>query len=143
MIMAPKQDITLEERELRDFMINGGRTLYIADPMATQLTNFDSLLSNFDIELKNAVVLDPNQANYYQAPLMLVPTWASTPSPVHPLQPHERAAAQLPHIQLPQAQKDDVKITPLLTTSDQAFAKEDLTSETLDPNPAEATSPAS
>ncbi|MGI6199614.1 MAG: GldG family protein [Christensenellales bacterium] len=138
-IMAPKQDITLEEREqLRDFMINGGRTLYIADPMATQLTNFDSLLSNFDIELKNAVVLDPNQANYYQAPLMLVPNLGE-----HAITQSIRSSRMsvlLPscrYIQLPQAQKDDVKITPLLTTSDQAFAKEDLTSETLDPNPAE------
>jgi len=131
-VAAPKQDLSEAEREiLKAYMDKGGRFLFVMDPVvmhSTDLPNFESLLKIYGLELERGVVLEGNinyMANSY--PSYLVPDLKSHTTT------DTTIASRIPIVQIlggsikvPDLTASGVTITPLLTTSDDAWLETDL-----------------
>ena len=80
-IYAPESDISEEEKTmLADYADNGGKLLVMAGPVeGTTLTNLNSLLSDYGIEMNEGVVIEGDR-NYYAFgyPYILMPEMVSS-----------------------------------------------------------------
>lgn len=80
-IYAPESDISEEEKTmLADYAENGGKLLVMAGPVeGTTLTNLNSLLSDYGVEMNEGIVIEGDR-NYYAFgyPYILMPDMASS-----------------------------------------------------------------
>lgn len=80
-IYAPESDISEEEKTmLADYADNGGKLLVMAGPVeGATLTNLNSLLSDYGVEMNEGVVIEGDR-NYYAFgyPYILMPEMASS-----------------------------------------------------------------
>ncbi len=125
MIYAPKSDISEEEKTmLADYAANGGKLLVMAGPVeGTILTNLNSLLADYNIEMTEGIVVEGDRNHYaFGYPYSLVPEMASSniTDPLieenyHPILPLSQGMT------IGTTEKGTV--TELMTTSDLAFSK--------------------
>jgi ABC-2 type transport system permease protein len=131
LFMRPQVDITDSERDaLTPLMLKGGRFFFLLDPLSSdpaKMPNLMSLLKQYDIELKDGLVVENDLSYLYpgQNHLVLEPE----------LQSHAITdviiSRQLPVvipgsgvIKLPEVPPDStMKMTSLLKTSDQSYFK--------------------
>lgn len=125
MIYAPESDISEEEKTmLADYTANGGKLLVMAGPVeGTVLTNLNSLLSDYNIEMAEGIVIEGDRNHYaFGYPYRLVPEMESSniTDPLieenyHPILPLSQGMT------IGTTEKGTV--TELMTTSDLAFSK--------------------
>jgi ABC-2 type transport system permease protein len=129
LISSPKRDISSEElTKIKDFLGKGGKALIFVDLIQTELPNMAQLLNYYGVNVKNALVYEGNVSNtianqkIYLLPNMknhtiLNPLLSSKlPVLTYAAQPIEELKVK----------RDTITIEPLLTTSDEAYAKTDL-----------------
>ena len=124
-IYAPESDISEEEKTmLADYADNGGKLLVMAGPVeGTTLTNLNSLLSDYGVEMTEGIVIEGDR-NYYAFgyPYILMPEMASSNIT-------DTLIAENYYPILPLAQGMTVgtttkgTVTELMTTSYDAFSK--------------------
>ena len=124
-IYAPESDISEEEKTmLADYADNGGKLLVMAGPVeGTTLTNLNSLLSDYGVEMNEGIVIEGDR-NYYAFgyPYILMPEMASSNIT-------DTLIAENYYPILPLAQGMTVgtttkgTVTELMTTSYDAFSK--------------------
>jgi len=124
-IYAPESDISEEEKTmLADYADNGGKLLVMAGPVeGTTLTNLNSLLSDYGVEMNAGIVIEGDR-NYYAFgyPYILMPEMASSNIT-------DTLIAENYYPILPLAQGMTVgtttkgTVTELMTTSYDAFSK--------------------
>ena len=124
-IYAPQSDISEDEKAmLADYAENGGKLLVMAGPVeSTELTNLNSLLSDYGITVNEGIVVEGDRSYYVSGyPYSLIPNLVSSDM-TDPLISENYYAI------LPLAQGMTVgttgkgTVTELLTTSDAAFSK--------------------
>lgn len=125
MIYAPESDISEEEKTmLADYTANGGKLLVMAGPVeGTALTNLNSLLSDYNIEMTEGIVIEGDRNHYaFRYPYILVPEMASSDI-TDPLIEEN----YYPILPLSQGMTIGTTakgtVTELMTTSDLAFSK--------------------
>ena len=124
-IYAPESDISEEEKNmLADYADNGGKLLVMAGPVeGTTLTNLNSLLADYGVEMNEGIVIEGDR-NYYAFgyPYILMPEMASSNIT-------DTLIAENYYPILPLAQGMTVgtttkgTVTELMTTSYDAFSK--------------------
>ena len=124
-IYAPESDISEEEKTmLADYADNGGKLLVMAGPVeGTTLTNLNSLLSDYGVEMNEGIVIEGDR-NYYAFgyPYILMPEMASSSIT-------DTLIAENYYPILPLAQGLTIgtttkgTVTELMTTSYDAFSK--------------------
>ena len=124
-IYAPESDISEEEKTmLADYADNGGKLLVMAGPVeGATLTNLNSLLSDYGVEMNEGIVIEGDR-NYYAFgyPYILMPEMASSNIT-------DTLIAENYYPILPLAQGMTVgtttkgTVTELMTTSYDAFSK--------------------
>ena len=80
MIYAPQSDISEEEKTmLADYADNGGKLLVIAGPVEdAELTNLNSLLSEYGVTVETGIVIEGSRSNYaFGYPYILMPDMQS------------------------------------------------------------------
>lgn len=80
MIYAPQSDISEEEKTmLADYADNGGKLLVIAGPVEdAELTNLNSLLSEYGVTVETGIVIEGSRDNYaFGYPYILMPNMQS------------------------------------------------------------------
>ena len=80
MIYAPQSDISEEEKTmLADYTAEGGKLLVIAGPVeGAELTNLNSLLSDYGVTMETGIVIEGNRNNYaFGYPYILMPDMQS------------------------------------------------------------------
>ena len=80
MIYAPQSDISEEEKTmLADYAAEGGKLLVIAGPVQdAELTNLNSLLSDYGVTMETGIVIEGNRNNYaFGYPYILMPDMQS------------------------------------------------------------------
>lgn len=125
MIYAPASDISEEEKTmLADYAENGGKLLVMAGPVeGTALTNLNSLLSDYGVEMAEGIVIEGDR-NYYAFgyPYILMPEMASSAIT-------DTLIAENYYPILPLSQGMNIgsttkgTVTELMTTSYDAFSK--------------------
>ena len=124
MIYEPSSDISEEEREmLSDYTKNGGKLLVIAGPVQDgELTNLNSLLADYGVEVCEGIVVEGSRESYTVQPHILLPDMNSSDITDPLIEEH-----YYPNMPISQglivSESAGDNVTELLTTSDQAFSK--------------------
>ncbi|MEE8885111.1 MAG: Gldg family protein [Eubacteriales bacterium] len=73
-IYGPTSDLSTDDlQKLEDYCNNGGNLIYVVNYEDPDLTNFNTLLSDFGISVGTELVLDGDSSRYYQYPFYLLP----------------------------------------------------------------------
>lgn len=143
-VVSPKRDLSTDETNtIKDFLSKGGRAIFLMDLIREDLPNFQSLFVTYGVGLKKAIVVEGN-ASYTAAqnPLYLVPEMASQDITT-PLK-SSNLPVILPGAQIVEEQKlkkNTTNVVPILTTSQQSWAKTDLNTQTLNKAAGDPTGP--
>ena len=134
-IDSPSTDFSSDEKDaIIEYLENGGKAMIFSDYTTEDMPNFDAILENYGVQRVDGVVFEGDNQHYaMQMPYYLVPTINSTDAS------SETASAGY-YVLVPDAQgikqledvRDTVKIESILTTSDQAYSKTDLNSNTIE-----------
>ena len=133
-INTPSSDFSVDEISgIKDYMASGGNTILTLDYKSEGFPNYKSLIEYYGIELTNGIVIEGDSnmhiPNY---PHFLVPdvinhsiTKQITDNKVFVLSPVSSGLAEA------ETKRSSLTIEPLLKTSDKAYAKQDIYSETM------------
>ncbi|MFA9398517.1 MAG: Gldg family protein [Clostridiaceae bacterium] len=131
LILSPKEDLEKEVcRKIEEYLMEGGRMIFIMDALNEPLSNFNELFNTFGVCLNNSLIVEGNTINYVSNSLYLLPNMQN-----------ESILKSLINKDLPiifpiaepiediGEKKDTLVIHPLLTTSDKSWSKESLISQ--------------
>lgn len=135
MINSPSTDISEDERDaIIEYLENGGKAMIFSDYTEESMDNFDAVLENYGVERVEGIVLEGDMQHYaMQMPYYLVPT-VNSAEPVYDfasqgyyvLAPYAQGIRQLENV------RDTLTIESLLTTSDSAYSKVNVNTDTLE-----------
>lgn len=135
LIDSPSSDISEDEKTaLLDYLENGGKAMVFSDYTESTLSNFAAVLENYGVKAADGIVFEGDNQHYgMQMPYYLLPTVNSTDA-------SSETASSGYYIIMPYAQgiqklddvRDTVTVEDILTTSDSAYSKTNLQSETLE-----------
>ena len=135
MINSPSTDISEEERDaIIEYLENGGKAMIFSDYTEESMDNFDAVLENYGVERVDGIVIEGDAQHYaMQMPYYLLPDVGSAEAVsdfssqgYFILAPYAQGIRQLDNV------RDTLTIESLLTTSDDAYSKTDLNTETLE-----------
>lgn len=135
MINSPASDISEDERDaIIDYLENGGKAMIFSDYTTEALDNFDAVLENYGVQRAEGIVIEGDSQHYaMQMPYYLLPDVNSTEaissfasSGYYILAPYAQGIQRIEDV------RDTLTIESILSTSDSAYSKIDLNSETLE-----------
>lgn len=135
MINSPSTDISEDERDaIIEYLENGGKAMIFSDYTEESMDNFDAVLENYGVERVDGIVIEGDAQHYaMQMPYYLLPDVSSAEAVsdfssqgYFVLAPYAQGIRQLDNV------RDTLTIESLLTTSDDAYSKTDLNTETLE-----------
>ncbi len=130
---APGYDINEDEyKMISEYLKNGGKAIFFLNASITEkLVNYDKLLAEYGVDVVDGYVVDAKGAYNPQYPTMLVPTAGQS-----------ELTSEVGNTQVIMAgtkgmvTQSDVRSTltvePLFTTTDSAYSKTDMTSQTIE-----------
>lgn len=130
-VNAPTSDFSEDDtNKILNYLENGGNALIISTWTEELMTNFDKLLDYYQISIVDGIVMEADADAYYQSPFYLLPdiTYDDITSSVND------TYVFVPYAQgivLPEEAEDELSLTPFLTTSDDAYARSNIT-ETME-----------
>ena len=134
-IDSPSTDFSSDEKDaIIEYLENGGKAMIFSDYTTEDMSNFDAILENYGVQRTDGVVFEGDNQHYaMQMPYYLVPTINSTDASsgtasagYYVLAPYAQGIKKLDDV------RDTVTIESILTTSDQAYSKTDLNSNTIE-----------
>lgn len=129
-INGPTSDFSADDAaKISTYLAGGGKLVVTTAYNKTEDTpNFDGILSAYDIQVTSGVVMDSDSSHYYQYPFYLLPDVASATQTSkvtnHVFMPYAQALTNAG------AHPDTITWTDLLTTSDNAYVKTDISNIT-------------
>ncbi|NMA82537.1 MAG: GldG family protein [Epulopiscium sp.] len=134
LIMTPKRDITEDEDEkIREFLIKGGRAIFLLDLVEGQLPIFEDLVASYGVGLEKGIIIEGDAQRRYQNAIHLWPNQGQ-----HEILNSIRSA-QLPVIipgaqglQVEEVKRRSLEVEPLLTTSSNSWGKVNPNATTLE-----------
>lgn len=125
-INAPTSDYSKEDaQKVISYLEKGGRALIVSTLAEGEMANFESILDFYGVQEVEGTIVEADRNYYYQNPYYLFPKIESA-DVTAPLAeglvfaPFSRGLSY-------EDTSDEVHYTPLLTTSDSAFSKTDIT----------------
>jgi ABC-type uncharacterized transport system involved in gliding motility auxiliary subunit len=134
LVISPKRDLTeTEEQKLREYLERQGRAIFLMDIMPQRLPRFEAIFQSYGVELNRLLVVEEDDQMHVGNPLWLVPNMEA-----HDIMTPLRTADM--RMLIPVSQSIDImdvrrrtlKIEPLLVTSEMAWGKTNLESQTLE-----------
>lgn len=129
-INGPTSDFSADDAtKISTYLAGGGKLIVTTAYNKTEDTpNFDGILSAYDIQVTNGLVMDSDSSHYYQYPFYLLPDVVSA----------TQTSKVSNYVFMPYAQAltnagvhtDTITWTDLLTTSDNAYVKTDISNIT-------------
>ncbi len=129
-INGPTSDFSADDAaKISTYLAGGGKLIVTTAYNKTEDTpNFDGILSAYDIQVTNGLVMDSDSSHYYQYPFYLLPDVASATQTSkvsnYVFMPYAQALTN------EGAHPDTITWTDLLTTSDNAYVKTDISNIT-------------
>lgn len=133
LLLAPTTDLSADDADkVISYLQNGGKAIVTVNLTEEELPNFDRVLENYGVENTYRIVLENNRNYYYQSPYYLLPQIEYTSVTEN--------IASAGYIFAPYSmglvfdtQSEERTVEPILTSSENAYAKADpLSVETLD-----------
>ncbi len=134
LIYAPETDLTKDEaKTVTEYLKTGGKLLLVSGYTEKELPNLMGVMEYYGAALKQGIVFEGDASNYYQMPYLTLPKigeheiTAPISTGYYVLYPESQA------IDTNLERPDTVTVTPLLSTSDKAYIKLNVTNlETLE-----------
>lgn len=141
MVVAPTKDLTDAEYEiLKNFLENGGRMYYSSQyGIGGDLPNFEALLGLYGLTVDDGLLVEDvsSSGRYYRQQLVLMPEIALTDEEGEQLDItkgfNSSSYVVLPEcqaIRTPEMKQSGIVYTDVLTTSDKAYIKSNITENT-------------
>lgn len=129
MINSPTEDLSDDDTEkMLNYMNNGGDVLLISGYTGKELANFSSLLDYYGVSVSMGLVIEADKNYYYgRNPFYLFPdiTYDSITSSTY----NSGSYVFVPEAQgLTINENEDTEVTALLTSSNESYVRDDLTS---------------
>lgn len=133
-INTPSSDFSVDEISMiKEYMVSGGNAILTVDYKSEEFTNYKSLIEYYGIQLINGIVVEGDANMHIPGyPHFLVPDVVShsitkqiTNNKVFVLSPISSGLVEA------ETRRSSLTIEPLLKTSDGAYAKQDIYSETM------------
>lgn len=125
-INGPSSDFSKDDAEkVTEYLASGGKALIMTNYAAeNDMSNFESVLAAYDIQVQPGIVMEESRQHYYQYPFYLLPD----------IQSADATSSIDGYIFFPDGQalvntkehEDKVEWTSLLSTSDSAYIKENV-----------------
>ena len=126
LIFAPQKDISEDELQmLRDYGENGGKLFVLTDFITAEQVNLKVLLADYGMEPIEGIVLEANKGYYYQYQTYLLPVFSSHEITKPLLGNYQILLGNAQAVKETEDKPDNVTVTSLLETSDQAYSKLD------------------
>lgn len=135
LINSPASDISEEEKNaVLAYLENGGKAMIFSDYTEESMENFNAILENYGVERVDGIVMEGDSQHYaMQMPYYLLPD-------INGAEPVSSFASEGYYVLAPYAQgirkmdnvRDTVTVDSLITTSDKAYSKVNINSETLE-----------
>lgn len=129
LIYAPAADLSEAEADkILSYLRTGGTSVIITDYTTEEMPQLDSILSWYGIQRTDGIVLEGSSSYYVQTPYYLIPAMQNTELTENLL------TGGSSYVLLTAAQglrtsgelRDGLTVTPLLSTSDSAYAKKNV-----------------
>lgn len=143
-INGPEKDLSNDEKtQIDSYMKNGGKIYIFLDAGVDDLTNLYALMEEYNVGVSKGVVVETDSNMYTQYPIWLLPniesseaTEAQYNSNVYVLAPSAKGLTDLSTEEETadegETSENTCIVTPLLTTSENAYSKVDTTSSTIE-----------
>ena len=126
LIFAPQKDISEDELQmLRDYWESGGKLFVLTDFITAEQVNLKALLADYGMEPVEGIVLEANKGYYYQYQTYLLPVFSSHEITKPLLGNYQILLGNAQAVKETEDKPDNVTVTALLETSDQAYSKLD------------------
>jgi len=124
-IHAPETDLSADDADkVIAYLNNGGKVLITAEYVEKQQPNLERILSDYGLTLQRGCVVDNDQNNYYQVPVLLLPNIEYTDETNGLTGQYSYILAPLAQgITVPEEEIERMTYTKLLTTSDNSLLK--------------------
>lgn len=132
-INAPTNDFSKDDADkVLAYLKSGGKAIVTATWTEEAMTNFESILDWYGISIAEGIVVEQSSEHYYQYPVLLVPE-VEADSLTDGIYGSYNILVQMARGLVTNENADDsVEISTLLSTSDSAFSKVDITATTYD-----------
>ncbi len=131
LINAPQKDYSADEvKMIKDYLSNGGHAIIYTDYQASSLDNFNGLLEYFGVSTVPGIVVEGDRDHYMgQYINYLVPN-IETHDITSSLKTGSTyvVAPQASGLKKSDSARSTIEVSPLLTTSDKAYSKTDVSS---------------
>lgn len=140
LINGAKNDLREKEKEqIRTYMDNGGKMYVFLDASVDDLPELYSLLKTYNVGVEKGVVVETDSSKYTQYPIYLLPsieytevTAAQADKNIFVLAPSAKGLKDLSQTEAGETEDTPFTVTSLLTTSEDAYAKVDTSSSTME-----------
>lgn len=124
-IHAPETDLSADDADkVIAYLNNGGKVLITAEYVENQQPNLERILSDYGLTLQRGCVVDNDQNNYYQVPVLLLPNIEYADETNGLTGQYSYILAPLAQgITVPEEEIERMTYTKLLTTSDNSLLK--------------------
>lgn len=117
------------------YLERGGNVILVTGISETQTPNLDSLYDYMGLQVADGLVVEKNEANYYRNPYYLLPTLGYSSYTTGLSGQYYVFVPFAQGILIENEEREDIAYTKFLTTSDDAFAKADISNlENYDKN---------
>ena len=128
MILLPQRDLTAEELpKIQEYLKNGGNMLLITDPQeeAGSRPNLDALMADYGVSEEEGIVVEGSDSYYaFQTPYYLLPDLKSHTITSPLMSDGYYVLMPIAHgLTIAEDLADNLDVTSLLETSDDAFSK--------------------
>ena len=133
LFLSPVSDLTDEECEIvREFLEAGGRAVFMINPRAGELVNFNKAFEDFGLELENDLIVEADSENYLNSQVMIKPQM-NEENPVLASVVEADASLTLPLCRgIASTEVENVEQDPILSSSDNSYGKVNPYTETLE-----------
>lgn len=129
-LLAPTSDLSEDDaQKVIDYLNAGGKAIISTSYIEEKLTNFDKVLSEYGVTNTYAMIIEGNNANYYQSPFYELPKVASNDF-TSSVSSTKKIFAPYSMALNYDTENTSYTFTDLLTTSDDAYAKKNASTMT-------------
>ena len=132
-INAPTSDFSKDDADkVLTYLKNGGKAIVTATWTEESMTNFESILDWYGISIAEGIVVEQSSGYYYQYPVILIPEVEYDDLTDGIFGSYNILVQMARGLVTNENADDSVEISTLLSTSDSAFSKVDITATTYD-----------
>jgi len=132
-INGPATDLSEEDlKKITDYLDQGGKVVAITGLTENNLPNYDKLLAYMGLEVTDNIVIEENADYYYQSPLFILPQMSYSSYTAGVYSSYYAFAPYAQGIIVDEEANADVTYNQFMVTSEDSYAKKDLTSQTME-----------